>query len=385
MRIDSGIEIAPLTMPLSHRPYRFNALPRESFHGLPGLLADSLSDKFGNQVTNAWLVSQGRKANSIAALEHLCYIGARGMGALEYEPRVTLAQPGSEPLAVDDLVRRVQSVIDQRAGRSTALDDHDDVGAELLMIGGSAGGARAKAVIAWNPDTGEVRSGQAPLLEGFEHWLIKFDGIQGDADKELADPQGYGRIEAAYTDMARDAGIDTADVQLFEEGGRAHCKTRRFDRTGDLKRHTLSCAGLMHMDFNTAGAHGYEDVLSGMKQLGIELPQREELVRRAYFSVAARNQDGHPKNIAFLMDRDGVWNLAPGYDLTYAYNPAGAWTGSHQMTINRKRDEFLESDLLVLGTHAGMKASRARKVLDKVREAVRRVSRRRLKASGSNR
>ncbi|MEE4279495.1 MAG: type II toxin-antitoxin system HipA family toxin [Halieaceae bacterium] len=369
----SGIEVAPTTMPLADTPYEFPALPRESFRGLPGLLADSLPDRFGNALINAWLASRGREPGSFTPVERLCYTGTRGMGALEFRPLLTEEARASRRVEISALVALANRVLDERAALEGRLGGEDDARAieDILRVGTSAGGARAKAVLAWNPATGEFRSGQAPAIDGFAPWLIKFDGVHGNRDKELADPQGFGRIEYAYHLMARAAGITMAECRLHEEGGRAHFMTRRFDRTeSGGKIHMQSLGALMHYDFNAAGAYSYEQALQAMRRLRLPMADIEQQVRRSFFNVLARNQDDHVKNIAFLMDREGGWRLSPAFDVAYSYNPAGAWTSQHQMSLNGKRDGFDRDDLTAFAESAGVKRAKARAILDEVSEAL---------------
>jgi serine/threonine-protein kinase HipA len=369
----SGIEIAPLTMPLSTRVYSFPALPQRTFHGLPGLLADSLPDRFGNALIDAWLAIQGRDAASFNAVERLLYTGARGMGALEYAPAIGPRARRASHIDIDSLVQLASDILTQRRELNVALDGVDDEQAltDILRVGTSAGGARAKAVIAWNPDTNEVRSGQVPAGAGFEYWLLKFDGVRGNRDKELDDPQGYGAIEYAYNLMARDCGIELSDSRLFEESGRRHFMARRFDRlTGGEKLHMQSLCAMAHFDFNSAGAYSYEQALQVIRQLGLPMAATEQQFRRMVFNIVGRNQDDHVKNIAFLMDKVGRWSLAPAFDVTYSYNPHGSWTARHQMTLNGKRDDFTLEDFRACEHTAGMKRGRAATILAEVLEIV---------------
>ena len=371
----SGIEVAPLCMPLALRVYRFPSLPRISFHGLPGLLADSLPDTFGTALINAWLATQGRSPASFNALERLCYIGARGMGALEFAPVSGPRQRRSTTIRVDALVALASDILAHRTTLEGffALEDRHRALEDLLRVGTSAGGARAKAIIAWNSVTNEVRSGQVSAPEGFGYWLLKFDGVSGNRDKELEDPKGYTAIEYAYALMARDAGVLMSECRLLEEGGRRHFMTRRFDRTEDgAKIHMQSLAALADLDFNAAGAHAYEQAFEVMRRLRLPMDATEQLFRRMLFNVVARNQDDHVKNIAFLMSPQGEWSLAPAFDLTYAYNPDGQWTSAHQMTINGKRDGFTREDFRTCAATVGLKRGRAETLLDEVRAAVQR-------------
>ena len=371
----SGIELSPLVMPLSGQVYQFPGLPRNTFHGLPGLLADSLPDKFGNALIDAWLATQGRDPAGFTAVERLCYTGARGMGALEFAPVIGPRPRKATKIEVDSLVRLAGEVLTHRndlkghfheAGKEKALRD-------ILRVGTSAGGARAKAVIAWNRETKEVRSGQVPAGEGFEYWLLKFDGVKGNKDKELEDPKGYGAIEYAYSLMAKAAGITMSECRLLEENGRRHFMTRRFDRSehGE-KLHMQSLCALAHFDFNQAGAHSYEQALFTIRQLNLPMAAVEEQFRRMVFNIVARNQDDHVKNIAFLMNKQGEWSLAPAFDVTYSYNPSGAWTSTHQMTLHGKRDGFTLEDFDACAKSALMKRGRSAAILEEVIAAVRR-------------
>lgn len=366
----SGIDVSPLTMPLSRRPYSFPELSSRTFRGLPGLLADSLPDRFGNALINAWLARQGRTPASFNAVERLCYIGSRGIGALEFVPATGPQVRGSSHVEIDHLVALASEVLTHHnnlrgwlheEGKSVALRD-------ILRVGTSAGGARTKAVIAWNPKTNEVRSGQVKAGQGFEYWLIKFDGVSGNKDKELDDPKGYGAIEYAYYTMAIDAGITMSSCRIFEEHGRRHFMTRRFDlRDGGAKVHMQSLCGLAHYDFNQAGGYGYEQALLACRRLGLPMQDVEQLFRRMVFNIVGRNQDDHVKNIAFLMDKSGTWSLSPAFDMTYSFQPSGEWTSAHQMTMNGKRDRFSLADFKACAKAASMKRGRAESIIDEVR------------------
>jgi len=371
----SGIELSPLVMPLSEQVYQFPALPRNTFHGLPGMLADSLPDKFGNALIDAWLATQGRTPESFNAVERLCYTGTRGMGALEFAPALGPKPGKATKVEVDALVRLAGEVLTHRGdlqghfhavGKENALRD-------ILRVGTSAGGARAKAVIAWNRTTNEVRSGQIATDADFDYWLLKFDGVAGNKDKELEDPKGYGTIEYAYHLMAKASGIEMTECRLLEENGRRHFMTRRFDRlAGGAKLHMQSLCALAHFDFNQAGAYAYEQALLTIRQLDLPMAAVEEQFRRMVFNIVARNQDDHVKNIAFLMNKQGAWSLAPAFDVTYSYNPSGSWTATHQMTMNGKRDGFTMSDFEACAKAALMKRGRAATIVEEVQTAVKR-------------
>jgi serine/threonine-protein kinase HipA len=371
----SGIELSPLVMPLGEQVYQFPALSRNTFHGLPGMLADALPDKFGNALIDAWLATQGRTPESFHAVERLCYTGTRGMGALEFSPALGPKPGKAAKIKVDALVRLAGEVLTHRgdlqghfhtAGQERALRD-------ILRVGTSAGGARAKAVIAWNRETNEVRSGQIAAGEGFDYWLLKFDGVAGNKDKELEDPKGYGAIEYAYHLMSKAAGITMSECRLLEEDGRRHFMTRRFDRlTGGGKLHMQSLCALAHYDFQQAGAYSYEQALLAIRRLKLPMAAVEEQFRRMAFNIVSRNQDDHVKNIAFLMNQSGEWSLAPAFDVTYSYNPSGSWTSTHQMTLNGKRDGFTMEDFEACAKSALMKRGRAAAIIAEVQAAVRR-------------
>jgi serine/threonine-protein kinase HipA len=297
------------------------------------------------------------------------------MGALEYAPVLGPKARHSTTINVDALVRLASEVLTHHQNLAAHFSGQvrGKALADILKVGTSAGGARAKAVIAWNRRTNEVRSGQLPAGAGFTYWLLKFDGVAGNKDKELEDPKGYGAIEYAYALMARAAGITMTECRLLEEHGRRHFMTRRFDRLDDgSKLHMQSLAALGHFDYNQAGAYGYEQAFLTIRQLGLPMAATEEQFRRMLFNVVARNQDDHVKNIAFLMNKDGAWSLAPAFDVTYSYNPSGSWTATHQMTINGRRDGFLKADIRALGKSAGLKQGRAGALLAEVTAAVKR-------------
>jgi serine/threonine-protein kinase HipA len=369
----SGIEIAPIVMPLANRVYAFPELARETFRGLPGLLADSLPDKFGNALIDAWLAAQGRLPASFNAVERLCYTGTRGMGALEFEPATGPDPEESDRIEIAALVDLASRVLARQSDLRESLAAPVERASltRILQVGTSAGGARAKAVIAWNPRTNEVRSGQVEAGTGFEYWLLKFDGVRGNRDKELEDPAGYGAIEYAYHHMAVAAGLTMNPCRLLDEGGRRHFMAKRFDRTdGGGKIHMQSLGALGHFDYNSAGVHSYEQGFALMRQLGLSMVELEQQYRRMTFNIIARNQDDHVKNIAFLMDKQGQWSLAPAFDVTYSYNPAGIWTAVHQMSVNGKRDAFTLDDFKACARGVALKRGRAETIIEEVRAAV---------------
>ena len=370
----SGVQLAPLMMPLAERVYSFPELPRRTFRGLPGLLADCLPDRFGNNLINAWLARQGRTPESFDAVERLCYTGQRGMGALEFMPAQGPSAETSGSIQIAELVTLASEILSQQQGLANSFLDpkREEALQTFFRVGTSAGGARAKALIAWNPNSGEVRSGQLDAPPGFSHWLLKFDGVSGNKDKELEDPRGYGLIELAYSRMARAAQITMSDCRLLKENGRSHFMTRRFDRDdAGNKLHMQSLGALAHFDYNEPGSYSYEQALLVMRKLQLPMRDLEEQYRRMVFNLVARNQDDHVKNIAFLMDRTGQWSLSPAFDITWSFNPAGDWTATHQMTVNGKRDQFTRADLLAAGRSAQLKRGRAEAIAEEVIAAVR--------------
>lgn len=352
--IRRGIELAPLMMPLRNAPYQFTNL-HESFGGLPGLLADGLPDVYGNTLIDDWLRQQGRVPSAFSPVERLCYVGNRGMGALEFRPGLRANQTTAELVDIGRLVELASMVLAERNGLAVEFDEEGLN--DILRVGTSAGGARAKAVIVWNETSNEVRSGQVDAPSGFEHWLLKFDGVSESFDG-VADPQGYGRIEYAYSGMAHQAGIKMSDCRLFLEGGRAHFMTRRFDRpTGGGKIHYASLFGLAHMAYSAPGAHNhsYEDYFNVIEKLDIEPSARLEAFRRMVFNVLGCNRDDHTKNFGFLLDDSGRWELAPAFDVSYAHNPQpGKWTAVQQMSIMGKREKITRDDFIALGRHCSV-------------------------------
>lgn len=370
----SGMELSPIKMPLSSESYSFNNLNQETFKGLPGLLSDSLPDKFGNKLIDQWLEKQGRSTASFSPVERLCYIGSRGMGALEFLPPIEKKKERSQPLEIAKLVELANNALRSKTALSADLGSKEpekqQAVEQIISVGTSAGGARAKAVIAWNQQTNEVRSGQVKTADGFSYWLLKFDGVEENRDHDsLADPKGFSIVEYAYSLMAAEAGIAMTDCRLFKENGRSHFMTRRFDRlNGGEKVHMQSLCGIAHYDFNDAGAYSYEQAIGVMRDLKLTPGEIEEFYRRMLFNVLARNQDDHTKNISFLMDKSGRWSLSPAYDITYCYGQG--WTSQHQMSINGKRDGFELSDLWSVAKHADISQHTASGILEEVMAVV---------------
>lgn len=372
--VKSDIQVSPLQMPLSNEIFSFPNLRKKSFHGLPGMLADSLPDKFGNKVIDAWLATQGWQPESFDAVQRLRYTGNRGMGALEFAPP-EISFEDSTIVDMPELVDLANRVLQERIDFSTKMGGSkkniSDAMNDIVKVGSSAGGARAKVLIAWNEKTNEIRSGQTKAPDGFTYWLLKFDGIADNKDKEVADPQGYGLVEFAYYLMATEAGIEMTECRLLKENERNHFVTKRFDRTDDGdKIHMQSLCGIAHFDFNDAGAYSYEAAMNIIRKLDLGPEALEQQFRRMVFNVVARNHDDHTKNIAFLMNRSGKWALAPAYDVIYSWNKDGEWTNQHQMSINGKRDHFQINDFFECGKTALLKRSRVRDIIDDVQKAV---------------
>lgn len=370
--VRSGIELAPIAMPLRQGIHTFPGLPKESFHGLPGLLADSLPDRFGTALINVWLAKEGRTPESFNAVERLRYIGQRGIGALEYYPTQGPKPRQARKIAIDALTELASEILREKHHFKASFAKHKEQALQdILRVGTSAGGARAKAIIAWNRQTEEIRSGQIDAGKGFEYWILKFDGVSENKDKELEDPKGYSAIEYAYSKMAKAAGIEMTECRLLEENGRRHFMTRRFDRLeGGEKLHMQSLAALAHYDFNAARSNSYEQALLVIRRLELGMEAIEQQFRRMTFNIMARNQDDHVKNIAFLMDKTGRWSLSPAYDITYSFNPEGRWTSLHQMSMNDKHDGFTLDDFRACAKRALMKRGRAEAIVEEVRQAV---------------
>ena len=354
-----NLELSPLMMPLAGRQvYSFPALSEETYQGLPGLLADSLPDYFGNAVINAYLRAHRRRENSFDPVEKLCYIGKRGMGALEFKPALSRVRK-SQKVDVNALSLLAAEIMQKRESFKVSLDDktafHD-----ILQVGSSAGGARPKAVIAWNPKTNEVFSGQVDAPEGCDYWLLKFDVVK--------DGKSYGRIEYAYYLMAKAAGIQMSECRLLEDHDCAHFMSKRFDRVNGKKLHMQTLCAMRHMDYNNPVANSYEQAFDTMEKLKLLPGEKAQLFRRMVFNAVVRNHDDHTKNITFLMTPDGVWHLAPAYDMTWAYKPGSKWTGQHQMSINGKRDGFTNEDFIAVAKHFDI--AKPQEIINEVCEAA---------------
>ena len=365
----SGIELSPIKMPLSSVVYEFPALAGEPFWGLPGLVTDSLPDDFGNKVIEQWLVSQGRTLADFTAIDRLCYTGKRGMGALEYVPASTDIKDINESINVSEMVRFASDILSRRA--SVTLNAEEKLTySQLVQVGSSAGGARAKALIAWNEQTNEIKSGQFTLDEGFTQWLMKFDNVHGNGDHGMEDIPEYTMIEYAYYKMALDAGINMMECRLYSIDGEKHFMTKRFDRDNGKKIHMLSLGALTHISYKEPCLCSYELAVQYMKELNISAKEIEQFYRRMVFNCLAVNQDDHVKNVSFLMDRNGRWKLAPAYDLTFSYNPDNRWLRTHQMTINGKNRDIGLEDLLAAGANMGISKKKCMNIVSEIDKVV---------------
>ena len=370
-----GWDLSPLKMPVagSESLYAFPELRKErdsefdTFRGLPGLLADALPDRYGNQLINLWLAQQGRPQESMNPVEMLCFIGTRGMGAMEFEPPVLKEYIRPFSVEIDSLVDTARKILSQREAFAANLsEDEEQAVLEILKIGTSAGGARPKAVIAWNENTGEVRSGQTRALKGFEHWLIKLDGV---SDVQLGVSHGYGRVEMAYYNMAKACGIEMMPSRLLEENGRAHFMTRRFDREGgEVKHHVQTFCALKHFDYNLVSSFSYEQLFQCMRELKLTYADAEQMFRRMVFNIIARNCDDHTKNFSFLLKQGAKWELAPAYDLCHSYRPGSEWVSQHSLSINGKRKDITKADLLVIGDSISLR--KASEIIDEINATV---------------
>ena len=373
--VKKGLDIAPIIMPLNsidisktHSFVPENEADYRTFKGLPEFIADSLPDSFGNKVINAWLVKQGREANDFTSIERLCYTGQRGVGALEYFPLLG----GEEHIVdvnIDDLVQLANEVLDKRRSLNINISQGDEALRNIVRVGASAGGARPKAVIAYNPATGDIKSGQiAEIPEGFEHWLIKLDGVSNS--EELGLSSGMGRVEYAYHQMAKDCNIEMSDCRLLEERGRAHFMTRRFDRSGKEKIFMQSLNAIAHMNYNQIDTHYYEQFFSTIREMRLPHSAIEQQYRRMVFNVVAKNCDDHTKNVSFLMDRNGRWSLSPAYDVSYAYDPSGFWNRRHLMGINGKFENFSMDDMEKVGVAEGIR--NRKRIIEEICDVVNR-------------
>ena len=364
--LKAGLDLSPIAIPLADirrgkRLFSFPHLPKATFRGLPGLLADQLPDDFGNQIINSWLLRQGRDPASFNPVERLCYIGMRGMGALEFLPVMDRTFAGSSRVELARLVELSRDILESRDAFSTSLKDEDaDAIQDIMKVGTSAGGAHAKAILAIHPESGEVRSGQIDAPEGFEHWLLKFDGVEGEDGK----PGPEGRVEYAYHLMARACGIDMMECRLLEEGGRAHFMTRRYDRPGEGRKvHVQTLCAIAHLDYYQPSS--YEQAFLVLRKLRLPATDADELYRRMVFNVCARNLDDHTKNFSFMMDRKGTWRLAPAYDLTFAHGPNVKW---HKLSVNGRRRDISEEDMLAIGKEMNVKSRK--RIIEEVREGL---------------
>lgn len=364
--VNKGWDLSPLMMPINeNRAHSFRELSKDTFMGLPGLLADALPDAYGKVLLDRWLVSLGRTfANPV---ERLCYQSKRSMGALEFIPAKDDYLDKSSVIAISSLVQVAAEVLSDKSNLETNLkEDTKEALINIIKVSTSAGGQRAKAVIAYNDTTGEVRSGQLDAAEGFDHWLLKLDGV---TNAVLGDPQHYGKIEYAYYKMALKAGIEMTECRLLEENGRSHFMTKRFDRRGgNEKIHMQTLCGMAHYDYKMLHAYSYEQAFQVMRRLRLPYGQAEQMFKRMVFNVIARNQDDHTKNISFLMDKTGTWMLSPAYDMSWAYNPQGEWTSHHQMSINNKWDNITRADLLAVAE--AMHIKKADSIINEICDAV---------------
>lgn len=373
--MSESVQLAPLHMsiiPNGQRIFQFPQLNRDTYKGLPACFADTLPDDFGNAVINAWLARNGRDPSSFTALERLLYTGTRGMGALEYAPAIRKTQNTSGTLELESLIKMAQQVLNQRAHAFDQIHAKDDLNG-ILQVGTSAGGARAKALIAMNSTRTEIRSGQIDAPEGFEHYLLKFDGIVEHSTNQetFGDPQGFGRMEYAYYLMAKDAGIAISPCELLLDGQRAHFLTKRFDRIGNYKLHYQSLCAMDHADYKKPGQYSYEQLFSVARQLRLKRADAVEIYRRMVFNIVARNHDDHTKNTGFLLAGPREqWQLAPAFDIAYSYKAGSPWVNSHQLSLNGKRDDFTRDDLLQAATLISNFTKEAKQIIQQVTEIV---------------
>lgn len=370
----SGIELSPFVMPLSNNVYSFPVINNTSFNGLPGLLADSLPDKFGNAVINTWLAKNGRLPSSLNAIERLCYIGKRGFGALEYVPTIEIDDNKiiDENVDIAGLTMIVSKILSDKEKIKINVDELQL--SKLLKLGTSAGGARAKAIIAINEKTGEIKSGEIDAGTDFSYWIMKFDGISGNGDHEIKDNGDYTKIEYSYYLMAKDCNIDMNECRLLENDGLKHFITKRFDRyieNGKMQKvHMQTLGALTHIDYNIPNLCSYEMLFSYAKRLNNDEKDMLQLFRRMVFNVLAVNCDDHVKNFSFLMNRSGEWRLSPAYDITFAYKEGNKWISRHQMTVNGKSENITADDMIEVGQNIGLKISKCKNIIDEEKKVI---------------
>ena len=369
-----GFSISPIHIPLRSGVFTFPSLSYPTYKGLPAIFADSLPDDFGNAIIDAWQARKGLDPSNFKPIDRLLYTGKRGMGALEYQPNANIGNDGIFEVDVTELVAMAQSVLTQREAFTATLTDENAM-ANLLQIGTSAGGARPKAVIAINKERTKVLSGQVDAPDGYEHYLIKFDGIhdKNKTRQTFGDPLGYSVMEYVYHLMARECGIDMMDCELFHEKGsnRRHFMTKRFDRVLNQKYHCATLCAIDHADFKKPGHYSYEQLLGVLRKLNIGYESQVEIFRRMVFNVIARNQDDHTKNFSFYVDDDFKWNLAPAYDIAFSYRPGSEWVDQHQLSINGKRDNFSNDDLLAVAKLiTNLTPKKAQAIIDKTKSVV---------------
>ena len=363
--IGSGIEVSPIKMRLSNVVYEFPDLAGDAFHGAPGLIADSLPDKFGNRVIERWLMEQGHSLDDFNTIDRLCYTGVRGMGALEYRPVSGPKNVAEENINIDKMVEFASKVLSDKESKKLSADEQIGY-SQLVQLGTSAGGARAKALIAVNEETSEIKSGQIDAGNGFEYWLIKFDGVKRNGDHNLKDSVEYTLIEYAYYLMAKAAGIYMEKCKILEENDRHHFMTKRFDRVESQKIHMQTLGALPHIDYNYPGQCSYEQAAEVIRLLNSSMSDVEQLYRRMVFNVIFVNQDDHVKNISFLMNKMGEWRLSPAYDITFSYNLNNRWLKAHQMLVNGKSEKITYNDLISAGKNMGIASSKCKKIINDV-------------------
>jgi len=363
--VGSGMELAPMMMPLAAGIFRFPELHQRSFYGLPGLLADSLPDRYGHNLIHAWLARTGRNESEFNAVDRLCYVGERAMGALEYHPASGSSEAEDKELQIQELVELASIAFASKSALETRFGEKGDQGLlDILSVGTSAGGARAKAVIAYNEATGSVRSGQMSLPPGFEHWLIKFDGVEFSGDWGIADPAGYGLLEYSYYEIAKACGIEMSECRVISENGRNHFMTRRFDRSpAGAKSFMQTFAALQHFDYYQSQSYSYEQLIMMMRKMNMDMSMIEEQVRRIVFNLVGCNQDDHVKNFSFLMDRNGKWKPSPAYDLCHA--EGSDFTRNHQLTLNGKSNHFTLADMKHLESFSGLPRGTVKRMLER--------------------
>lgn len=367
--IKVGIELSPINVSTQNKIYNFDNISFNTFHGLPGFIADSLPDKFGNQLIDQYFTQKGKNNNEITALDRLLYIGDRGLGALEYRPSIDFNNSQDTKLDLRSLSELAELVLNKKDILKSNLNNADKESAlKLLKVGSSAGGARSKALVALDSE-GNIYDGTINHANiKCKYYLLKFDN-DNNSDRDNKDPKGMTKIEYIYSLFAKKCDIDTPITDYIEDGDDFHFLIERFDRINKGnkldKLHYVSWCGMAHAHRDITGAYSYEQLVLTARNIGLGQDTAKEIFKRAVFNIVGKNQDDHTKNFGFLMDRQGNWRLSPSFDMTYSYDPLGKWTKNHQINLNGKQNSFTKEDIITFGKYCGLNKNKSLDILNK--------------------